>query len=61
MMLEYKLTCHTEERTSKEGIKYEVLILKLTDDYEKEVLLSRAERQLLKLANNKSTNMPDFL
>lgn len=61
MNKEYKLSCHTEERISKEGVKYEVLILKLTDDYEKEVLLSRAERQLLKLSNDKSTSMPDFL
>ena len=28
---------HLEERTSKEGNKYEVLILQITDDYEKEV------------------------
>lgn len=58
---DYKLSCHTEERVSNEGNKYEVLILKLTDDYEKEVYLSRAERQLLKLSNDKSTSLPNFL
>lgn len=52
---------HLEERTSKEGNKYEVLILQITDDYEKEVYLSRAERQLLKLDNKKSTTELPFL
>lgn len=55
------LNAHLEERTSKEGTKYEMLILKLTDDYEKEVYLSRAERQLLKLDNKKSTQDLPFL
>lgn len=55
------LTGHLEERTSKDGNKYEVLILQITDDYEKEVYLSRAERQLLKLDNKKSTHELPFL
>lgn len=56
-----KLEGHFEERTSQEGKKYEMLILQLTDDYEKEVYLSRAERALLKNDNKKSTNDLPFL
>jgi len=38
-----------EERTSKKGKKYTVLVIKLTDTYEKLVFLDKAEIELLKL------------
>lgn len=37
-----------EERTSKKGTKYQVLVIKLTDNYEKLVFLTNAELELLK-------------
>jgi len=40
-----------EERTSKKGKKYTVLVIKLTDTYEKLVFLDKAEIELLKINN----------
>lgn len=40
-----------EERTSKKGNKYTVLVIKLTDTYEKLVFLDKAEIELLKINN----------
>lgn len=37
-----------EERVSKKGTKYKVLVIKLTDTYEKLVFLTNAELELLK-------------
>lgn len=37
-----------EERISKKGTKYQVLVIKLTDNYEKLVFLTNAELELLK-------------
>ncbi len=58
-----KLSGSIEKRISNEGKEYEVLMLNLTDDYQKEVYISRAESQLLKLTDKNSIdkNMPSFL
>lgn len=40
-----------EERTSKKGKKYNVVVVKLTETYEKLVFLDKAEIELLKLNN----------
>lgn len=40
-----------EERISKKGTKYQVLVIKLTDTYEKLVFLTNAELELLKAMN----------
>lgn len=48
---EITLKGHFEERTSNEGNKYKVLILQLTDDYNKEIYISRAEKALLDAIN----------
>lgn len=42
--------CSLETRTSKEGKPYEVLVIKLTDTYEKLVFLDSAEKELLRLS-----------
>ena len=49
-----KLDARIEERTSKTGNKYQVLILKLTDTYEKNVFLDKAEIELLSLKDTKN-------
>ena len=46
--LEYRL----EERVSKNGNTYTVLIVKLTPTFEKVVFLDSAEIELLKIYNN---------
>lgn len=40
-----------EERTSKKGKKYYVLVIKITDTYDKLVFLDKAEIELLRLSN----------
>lgn len=45
-----------EERDSKKGTKYQVLIIKLSDRVEKLVFLTDAELELLKLQKNNSNN-----
>lgn len=45
-----------EEKTSKEGKKYFVVVLKLTDTYEKLVFLERPELELIKITN-KNNNL----
>ena len=40
-----------ETRTSKKGSKYEVIVIKLSDNAEKLVFLNSAELELLKLYN----------
>ena len=44
------LKCTLETRTSKEGKPYEVIVIKLTETYEKLVFLDTAEKELLKLS-----------
>ena len=49
-----------EERTSKKGTIYKVLVIKLSDNVEKLVFLSDAERELLEIKkNNYSTSTTD--
>lgn len=45
-----------EERESKKGTKYQVLIIKLSDRVEKLVFLTDAELELLKLQKSTSSN-----
>lgn len=56
-MKEYKATLET--RTSQKGNEYQVLLVHLTDTYEKPVFLEKAELELLKL-NNDSNQDNDF-
>lgn len=56
--MEVKATLET--RLSKNGNEYEVLVIKLTENSEKLVFLTQAEKELLKL-NNKKENKPSFL
>ena len=46
--------CRLETRTSKEGKPYDVLVIKLTDTYEKLVFLDSAEKELLKLQKSEN-------
>ena len=48
-MIEIQATLET--RTSNKGTKYEVVVLKLSDNAEKLVFLTSAELELLKLYN----------
>lgn len=45
-----KINATLEERISKKGSPYQVVVLKLTDTYEKLVFLETAEQELLKNA-----------
>lgn len=45
--------CTLEERVSKSGNNYLVLIIRLTNNYEKRVFLEPAEIELLKLKVSK--------
>ena len=54
MKQEYKATLET--RTSKSGNPYDVLVIKLTDSYEKLVFLEQAELELIKISSKKSSN-----
>ena len=49
-----------EERTSKSGNYYQVLVIHLTDTYEKLVFLEKAEIELLKV-KNETDDVPSFL
>ena len=50
-----------ETRTSQKGTEYQVLIVHLTDTYEKPVFLDKAELELLKMTNTVQTNDSDDL
>lgn len=50
-----------EEKTSKSGNKYQVVVLKLTDTYEKMVFLDKAEIELLKSREIKTDDFPSFI
>lgn len=56
--MEVKATLET--RKSKKGTDYQVLVIKLTDNYEKLVFLDSAEIELLKLNKNSELKFPDF-
>lgn len=49
-----ELKATLEEKTSKTGNKYQVIVLKLTDTYEKLVFLDKAEIELLNVNKNKN-------
>ena len=42
------IVCKLETRVSNKGSEYQVLVIKLTDTYEKLVFLDKAELELLK-------------
>lgn len=46
------LKCQLVTRTSKEGKPYDVIVINLTDTYEKLVFLDSAEKELLRLTND---------
>ena len=48
-----------ETRTSKKGSTFQVIVIKLTDTYEKLVFLDKSELELLKIANKSVSNL-DF-
>lgn len=43
--------CSLEKRISKKGNEYYVIVIKLTDNYEKLVFLDNAELELIKALN----------
>lgn len=53
---EFKATLET--RTSKKGLDYEVLVIKITDKIEKLVFLTPAELELLRLSSNSKSSLP---
>lgn len=59
--MDVKATLETKQ--SKAGNTYDVLVVKLTDTYEKLVFLEKAELELLRQSKNKNSEleMPDFL
>ena len=57
MKQEYTATLET--RTGKSGNPYEVLVIKLTDTYEKLVFLEKAELELINVSAKKMKNI-DF-
>lgn len=57
-MIDIKATLET--RTSQKGNEYQVLVIKLTDSYEKLVFLDKAEIELLKASKNSEVKFPDM-
>ena len=57
-MIDIKATLET--RTSKKGSEYQVLVIKLTDTYEKLVFLDKPEIELLKVSKNADVKFPDM-
>lgn len=57
-MIDIKATLET--RTSQKGNEYQVLVIKLTDTYEKLVFLDKAEIELLKASKNSEVRFPDM-
>lgn len=55
-----EIKCTLETRKSKSGNDYEVLVVKLTDTYEKLVFLEKSEIELLKLSKNQELEFPNF-
>ena len=54
------LKCSLTTKLNKEGKPYEVIVIKLTDTYEKLVFLDPAERELVKLSNKKEETTNPF-
>lgn len=57
-MIDIKATLET--RTSQKGNEYQVLVIKLTDSYEKLVFLEKAEIELLKANKKAEAEFPDM-
>lgn len=57
--MDVKATLETRH-SEKSGNDYQVIVVKLTDSYEKLVFLDKPEIELLKLVNKKD-NKPSFL
>lgn len=56
-----KVEATLETRVSKKNTEYQVLVIKLTDTYEKLVFLDKAEIELLKTHNSYSAfNFPNL-
>lgn len=51
--MKQELKATLETRISKKGNEYQVLVIKLTDTYEKRLFLEQSELELVKLANSK--------
>lgn len=49
-----------ETRISQKGNEYQVLVIKLTDTYEKLVFLDKAEIELLKANSKSEVKFPDM-
>lgn len=54
------IKCSLETRTSQKGNDYQVLVVKLTDNYEKLVFLESAELELLRLNKKNDTFFPNI-
>ena len=54
------LKCALTTKLNKEGKPYEVIVIKLTDNYEKLVFLDNAEKELVKLAQSKEQTTSPF-
>lgn len=50
-----------ETRQSRTGSDYEVVVIKLSDKSEKLVFLTPAEKELLKIYNQRKKDKPSFL
>lgn len=51
------LKCSLTTKLKKDGTPYEVIVIKLTDTYEKLVFLEQAEKELLKLAHKQESTI----
>ena len=54
-----ELKCSLTTKLNKEGKPYEVIVIKLTDTYEKFVFLESAEKELVKMAYGNQTEKPE--
>lgn len=54
------LKCQLVTRTSKEGKPYEVIVIQLTDTYEKLVFLESAEKELIKMTKKEEPYIDPF-
>lgn len=51
------LKCQLVTRTSKQGKPYEVIVIQLTNSYEKLVFLDTAEKELIKFSNGSESTV----
>ena len=58
--MDVKATLETRV-SSRTGQEYQVIIIKLTDSYEKKVFLDKSEIELLRMANKDNKKFPDLL